>query len=59
MIVGCTLPLAAVLLLPMFGVSWGTAPLFLLVLACPLMHLVGMHGGHHQSGTGDESRKEQ
>lgn len=58
MIVGCTLPLAAVLLLPMFGLSWGTSLLFLLVLACPLMHLFGMHGGHHQPGTGDESIKE-
>lgn len=49
MIVGCILPLAAVLLLPMFGVSWSTALLFLLVLACPLMHLLGMHGSHHHA----------
>jgi len=41
--------------LPMFGVSWGTALLFLLVLACPLMHLFGMHGGHHQTGPKEES----
>ncbi len=46
MVIGCSLPIVAVLLLPMFGVSWGTALLFLLVLACPLMHLFGMHGGH-------------
>jgi hypothetical protein len=36
----------------MFGVSWGTALLFLLVLACPLMHLFGMHGGHGGHGDG-------
>jgi uncharacterized membrane protein len=58
MAIGCGLPIVAVLLLPMFGVSWGTALLFLLVLACPLMHLLGMHGGHHQPGAKDESRKE-
>ncbi len=58
MIIGCTLPFAAILLLPLWGVSWGTALLFLFVLACPLMHLLGMHGGHHghhQPRTEEES----
>ena len=55
MVIGCSLPIVGVLLLPMFGVSWGTALLFLLVLACPLMHLFGMHGGHHQTGPKEES----
>lgn len=58
MVIGCGLPFAAVLLLPLFGVSWGTALFFLFLLACPLMHLFGMHGGHHQPGAEDESRKE-
>lgn len=52
MVIGCSLPIVAVLLLPMFGVSWGTALLFLLVLACPLMHLFGMHGAHGGHGDG-------
>ncbi|MFQ5846904.1 MAG: DUF2933 domain-containing protein [Candidatus Methylomirabilales bacterium] len=55
MIIGCGLPLAAVLLLPLLGVSWGTALLFLVLLACPLMHLFGMHGGHHQPKVEEES----
>lgn len=60
MLVGCTLPLAAVLLLPMFGVNWGTALLFLLVLACPLMHLLGMHGSHHHpQGRGSRPAREE
>ena len=52
MVIGCSLPIVAVLLLPMFGVSWGTALLFLLVLACPLMHLFGIHGAHGGHGQG-------
>lgn len=60
MVIGCSLPIVAVLLLPMFGVSWGTALLFLLVLACPLMHLLGMHGSHHHpQGGGSGSVKEE
>lgn len=60
MVIGCGLPLAAVLLLPLFGVSWGTALLFLAVLACPLMHLLGMHGGHHRpQGDGAGSARKQ
>jgi len=60
MIIGCSLPVVALVVLPLLGVSWGTALVFLLVLACPLMHLLGMHGGHHQPGSqdGPNSKKE-
>ena len=57
MVIGCSLPIVAVLLLPMFGVSWGTALLFLFVLACPLMHLFGMHGGHGGHGDGQPTTR--
>lgn len=55
MVIGCSLPIVAVLVLPMFGVSWGTALLFLFVLACPLMHLLGMHGGHREPRAEEQS----
>jgi hypothetical protein len=45
MVIGCSLPFLAVLLLPLLGVSWGTVLVLLALLACPLMHLLGMHGG--------------
>lgn len=56
MVLGCSLPFAAVLLLPLWGFSWGTALLFLAVLACPLMHLLGMHGAHHEPRAEEKSR---
>lgn len=56
MIIGCSLPIVAVFVSLMFGVSRGTALLFLLVLACPLMHLLGMHGSHHEPRAEKESR---
>jgi len=54
MIIGCSLPVVALLVLPLLGVSWGSALFFLSVLACPLMHLLGMHGGHHQPKGGEQ-----
>jgi len=36
--------------LPSLGISLGSVLLFLLVLACPLFHLLGMHGGHAHGG---------
>jgi len=56
MIIGCSLPFVAVLLLSLLGVSWGTALVFLLVLACPLMHLFGMHGDHGHPRHEEEPR---
>jgi hypothetical protein len=58
MVIGCSLPLVALVLLPFIGVSWGTTLLVAVLFLCPLMHLFGMHGGHHQPRAEDESRKE-
>jgi hypothetical protein len=48
--------LGAVLFLPALGIGIGALFTFLLILACPLMHLFMMrgHGGHggHDHGTG-------
>jgi len=38
--------------LPSLGISLGTVLIFLLALACPLFHLLGMHGGHAHGGQG-------
>lgn len=54
MIIGCSLPVVAFFVLPFLGISLGTVLVFLLVLACPLMHLLGMHGGHQQPKGGKE-----
>ena len=56
MVIGCGLPLVAVFLLPLLGVSWGTALFFLMLLVCPLVHFLGMHGGHggHGGGQSDD-----
>jgi hypothetical protein len=42
--------------LPALGIGLGNILLFLLVLACPLFHLLGMHGAHGHGGhaRGDE-----
>ncbi len=50
----CVIGIGALLILPSLGISIGTLFTFLLILACPLMHLFmmrGSHGGHDQ-GTG-------
>lgn len=36
--------------LPALGISLWNILLFLLVLACPLFHLLGMHGAHGHGG---------
>jgi cbb3-type cytochrome oxidase subunit 3 len=48
MAIGCGLPLVALVVLPAMGVAWGTILFFIVLLLCPLMHLFGMHGSHHQ-----------
>jgi hypothetical protein len=50
--IGAALVALAFLYLPTLGISGGQILVFLLVLLCPLMHLLGMHrhGGH---GSGD------
>lgn len=41
--------------LPALGISLGTILIFLLALACPLFHLLGVHGahGHGHAGHGE------
>lgn len=38
--------------LPALGISLGTVLIFLLALACPLFHLLGMHGAHGHGAHG-------
>ncbi len=38
--------------LPALGISLGSVLVFLLILACPLMHLLGLHGRHGHAGQG-------
>jgi hypothetical protein len=52
MAIGCGLPLVALVLLPLIGVSWGTTLFVIVLFVCPLMHLLGMHGGHGGTGPG-------
>jgi len=52
MIAGCVVPLAALAFLPLLKVSLGSGAFFLVVLLCPLLHLImmggmGAHGEHH------------
>ncbi|MGE5850780.1 MAG: DUF2933 domain-containing protein [Candidatus Methylomirabilota bacterium] len=42
----CLVGLGALFILPSLGISIGALFTFLLVLACPLMHLFMMRGGH-------------
>ncbi len=49
----CLVGLGALLFLPSLGISIGTLFTFLLVLACPLMHLFMMRGGHTGHGGHD------
>ncbi|HEX9899241.1 MAG TPA: DUF2933 domain-containing protein [Candidatus Methylomirabilis sp.] len=45
--------LGALFFLPSLGISIGTLFTFLLILACPLMHLFMMRGGHGGHGGHD------
>ena len=49
--IGAALVALALLYLPTLGFSGGQLLLLLLVLLCPLVHLLGMHRhGHHEGG---------
>jgi hypothetical protein len=57
----CLVGLGALFVVPALGISIGTLLTFLLVLACPLMHLFMMRGGHgghggHDHGAGPAER---
>jgi hypothetical protein len=58
MLLGCTLPLLLVFLLPLFGVSGnvGTFLFILLMFACHLMAMRGHGGAHHHAEDRRESR---
>ncbi len=49
----CLVGLGAVLILPSLGIGIGSLFTFLLILACPLMHLFMMRGGHGGHGGHD------
>jgi hypothetical protein len=61
MMIGCGLMLVGVLLLPALGVKIGGVLPYLLVLACPLSHLLMMKfmgKGHDHSGHGTDEEPE-
>jgi len=49
----CLVGLGALLILPSLGISIGSIFGFLLVLLCPLSHLLMMRGGHGRHGGDD------
>lgn len=55
-VLGCILPIAVIFLLPLFGVSSGTALLIFIVLMFGC-HLLMMRGhGHAEESHGEEAR---
>lgn len=48
MIIGCTLPLLLIFVLPLFGISGGGSLFIFIILmfACHLFMMGGHHGGH-------------
>ena len=46
----CVVGMGAVLILPAMGISLGSLLGFLLILLCPLSHLLMMRGGHGGHG---------
>lgn len=55
MLIGCLLPILAVFLLPLFGISEGAGIWVFLILmfAC---HLMMMRGGHHGHGRNEKNQ---
>jgi DUF2933 family protein len=49
----CVVGLGALFFLPALGISIGTLFTFLLILLCPLSHLLMMRGGHGGHGGHD------
>ncbi|HSB68465.1 MAG TPA: DUF2933 domain-containing protein [Candidatus Methylomirabilis sp.] len=56
----CVVGMGALFFLPALGISIGSLFAFLLILLCPLSHLLmmrgahGGHGGHHHGGSTPE-----
>ena len=53
----CLVGLGALLILPSLGISIGSLFGLLLILACPLIHLFMMRGGHGGHGGHDHGAK--
>ncbi|MGQ9629081.1 MAG: hypothetical protein ACUVXI_02050 [bacterium] len=54
MVLCCAIPLIAIFALPLFGVPLSTGLVVLLVLLCPVLHLIMMWGMHDQHGRASE-----
>ncbi len=50
MVLGCAIPMAAVVAIFVLGIPLSQLTVFALVLLCPLSHLLMMRGGMHQHG---------
>lgn len=61
MIIGCTLPLLLIFILPLFGISGKASILIVIVLmfGCHIL-MMGGHGSHkgHDNANQDKNRKE-
>lgn len=56
----CLAGMGSVFILPALGISLGTLGSFLLILLCPLSHVLmmrGMRRGHAEEDTGSRSRE--
>ncbi len=51
----CVIGIGALLILPSLGISIGSLFAFLLILLCPLSHLLMMRGGHGGHGGHDHA----
>ena len=59
MILGCTLPILLIFILPFFGVSGYVSIFIFLVLmfGCHFL-MLGSHGSHNEDNTANQSKKE-
>lgn len=58
MILGCTLPLLLIFVLPLFGISGGTSLFIFIILmfACHLL-MMGSHGDNSEKSPGEEHQE--
>lgn len=50
MLLGCIVPIAVVVMLPVFNVKLGNSLWWIIILLCPIAHII-MMGGMHGHGT--------
>lgn len=58
MLIGCVAMMGALFFLPFNGLNIGSAGYILLILLCPLMHvlmMMGMHGKKHEQHNHEET----